>query len=176
MRKVASGQKGRNQKGFTLLELLVTIAIIGIVLAIGTPAVSVWLQRAQIQSETQKYLGTLSLARSTAISNNQAITISFTGPDADRRRFIDVFTDTDDNQTFSGTDVFITQLEVEPTSLDISIESPIGTAVTAISFDANGRLIGQPAQIDIENDNQDFGRLIDINPVGRAAVSEKTVF
>lgn len=172
MRKVASGQKGRNQKGFTLLELLVTITIIGIVVAIGTPAVSSWSQRAQVQSETQKYVGVLSLARSTAISNNQVITIAFAAPDADGSIDVDVFSDSSGagNTAFAGgNDVYIRRLEGEASSIAINLMPQ----VNFVSFDANGRLMGgQAIQISITNDNADVGRLININPVGRAAVSE----
>lgn len=177
MQIFASNKPKSKHSGFTLLELMITLGIVGILVAIGVPAMSDVIQRAQVRSEAQKYVGVLSLARSTAISENQAVTIDFGGPGANGLRNVDVFSDTDGNQAFSGDDEYITQLELEQSSLNVVIQSPpgsAGAAAASVSFDPNGRLIGTAIRIDIENGNQNLGRLIDVNLIGRATVSEKT--
>lgn len=163
------------QSGFTLLELLVALGMIGILVAIGVPAMSDWSQRAQVRSEAQRYVGILNLARSTAIETNQVVSIDST-TNADGGLDMDVFSDADGagNQAYNGGggDQYIRRVVGEATSLNIVI-APAG--VDVISFDQNGRLMGgQVVQIDIENDNANLGRVIDVNLSGRSTVSEKT--
>ena len=171
MQKSVSHQAGCKQTGFTLLELMVTIGIIGILVGIGVPSISDWIQRSQVRAETQKYVGILSLARSTAITNNQVITVEFAAPDADGSIDIDIFSDDDGagNEAFAAGDVYIRQFEGEATTLVTAVMPD----VDFISFDGDGRLMSAAIQIDISNDNANLGRLIDINPVGRTFVSGK---
>lgn len=160
-------------KGFTLLELLVTIGMVGILLMIGVPAMSDWSQRSQVRSETQKYVGILTLARSTALSNNQVVTVAIADADADGSVDIDIFSDDggEGNEAFAGgADEYVRRFEGEATNLIVTLTPD----VDFISFDGNGRLMGGAAlQIDVQNDNANLGRIIDINLLGRPTVSEK---
>lgn len=58
------------QQGLTMVELMVTIAILAIVLAIGIPNLSSWMQNVQIKSTAESVLNGLQLARSEAVRQN----------------------------------------------------------------------------------------------------------
>jgi len=58
-------------RGFTLLELVVVIAIIGILLRIATINFGTWQQKAQIESQTRTLFATLNEARIEAMQHKQ---------------------------------------------------------------------------------------------------------
>lgn len=66
-----------NSKGYSLTELLATITVIGIVLAIAVPDYSKWVLKRQVEKESQKLYMDLMLARISAIKNNNNVVITF---------------------------------------------------------------------------------------------------
>lgn len=65
----------RNQSGFTLYELLITIVIIGIVLAFGIPNFGVFTQNSRIASTANDLHSSFYLGRSEAARSKSNITI-----------------------------------------------------------------------------------------------------
>lgn len=58
-----------HQSGFTLVEMMVTIAILGIVLAIGAPLTSAWIDRAKVKNTANSLKSALMHARTAALRN-----------------------------------------------------------------------------------------------------------
>jgi type IV fimbrial biogenesis protein FimT len=65
----------RNQSGFTLYELLITIVIIGIVLSVGIPNFGVFTQNSRITSTANDLHSSFFLGRSEAARSKSNITI-----------------------------------------------------------------------------------------------------
>ncbi len=65
----------RNQSGFTLYELLITIVIIGIVLSVGIPNFGVFTQNSRITSTANDLHSSFHLGRSEAARSKSNITI-----------------------------------------------------------------------------------------------------
>src|SRR5690606_7896913 len=61
----------RNFAGFTLLELMVVIAIAAILLALALPSFTSTLRSNRVATSTNELLATLSLARSEAVRNTR---------------------------------------------------------------------------------------------------------
>ena len=59
-------------RGFTLIEILITLSIVGIVLALGAPAFGEWIQNTQIRSAAESMLTGIKLARTEAAKSNCA--------------------------------------------------------------------------------------------------------
>ena len=57
-------------RGFTLIEFAITLAVIGIVLALGAPSFSAWIQNTQIRTATESMLAGIKLARTEALKSN----------------------------------------------------------------------------------------------------------
>ena len=70
-----NGLKKLKVKGFTLLELLVTIAIAGILLGIGLPSFGHMMAESRISSQYNSFVGSLYQARSEAIKGAADITV-----------------------------------------------------------------------------------------------------
>jgi type IV fimbrial biogenesis protein FimT len=58
------------QQGFTLLELMITVAIAAILLAVAIPSFQLTMARAQLTTKTNDFLAGLASARNEAIKNN----------------------------------------------------------------------------------------------------------
>lgn len=69
-------------KGFTLLELMVTIAIVAILLAIGVPSFQSFIMNNRLTAQANDFVSALNLARSEAIKRASAISITATSSTA----------------------------------------------------------------------------------------------
>lgn len=67
-----------SKNGFTLVELMVTLVVLGVMLAFGLPTFSTWTQNAQIRTSALAIQSGLNLARSEAIRRNTQIRFQLT--------------------------------------------------------------------------------------------------
>jgi len=70
-----NGLKKLKAEGFTLLELLVTIAIAGVLLGIGLPSFGNMMAESRISAQYNSFVGSLYQARSEAIKGGADITV-----------------------------------------------------------------------------------------------------
>jgi len=57
-------------RGFTITEMLVAIAIVAILLGLGVPSITGYIESAKLNAAAQAYLGAVQTARATAIRQN----------------------------------------------------------------------------------------------------------
>lgn len=60
----------RHSAGMSLIELVVTLAIIGIVFSLGLPSYQVWIQNTKIRTAAESILNGMQLARAEAVRRN----------------------------------------------------------------------------------------------------------
>lgn len=65
----------QRQSGFTLIELMTVLVLIGVIASIGIPAFQGTIQNGRITQATNGMLGFLQLARSEAVTRRAAITV-----------------------------------------------------------------------------------------------------
>lgn len=124
------------EKGFTLLELMIGVAVIGILLVLGLPSYRTWIQNTQIRTLSDSLLNGLQLARAEAVKRNGAVTFTLNG---------NSWTVTD----ASGTTIQSRSGTEGTTNATISA-TPAGT--TAISFNGLGRsTVGSVVRFDVSN-------------------------
>ncbi len=67
----------RKNSGFTMTELMVTIAVVAILASLAIPNFIAWLPNYRLQSGAEEIQSTLQLARITAIKENAAVKVTF---------------------------------------------------------------------------------------------------
>lgn len=64
----------KTRRGFTLIELIVVIAILGMLLALGLPSFMTWLRNIQIRNSAEALQNGLQFARTEALRRNERVT------------------------------------------------------------------------------------------------------
>ena len=148
------------QRGVTLVELLITLAVVAVVLTLAAPAYSAWIQNTQIRSAAEPLLVGVKLARAEALKRNATVhfqlmsstdstcALSTTGPNwvvsiNSAAGLCDV--------TDSSQDPFITRRNPSVTAAG---GVTFSASQSSIDFDGLGRVTPAPANdvtIDMEN-------------------------
>jgi type IV fimbrial biogenesis protein FimT len=90
-------------KGFTLTEVTVTLAVLGIMSAVSVPTYFSWLPRHRLQTSVRHIYDDMNMARSRAVKTNADIGIEFNPSNEIYRIFIDA----DQDQTYNAGDTVI---------------------------------------------------------------------
>jgi type IV fimbrial biogenesis protein FimT len=92
-----------NNKGFTLTELTVTLALLGIMSAISIPSYFSWVPRHRLQTSVRQIYDDMNMARSRAVRTNADIGIAFNTSNETYR----IFEDDDRDQTYDSGEAVI---------------------------------------------------------------------
>lgn len=68
----------KQMAGFTLMEVIVVVAIFGVMAAIAIPAISTWLPNYRLKSEARLVYSHLQRAKSEAVKRNANVEMAFT--------------------------------------------------------------------------------------------------
>ena len=169
-------------RGFTLIELMVTAAIVAILVAVGAPAFANFIESNKVRTETQRVAGLLALARNHAVSKNREVTVRTQV--ADGALAVDVYTGTGTSREFVQRSAgAVSGLAFGLGNAAIGGGANSGTSSgtssnSGVVFLANGRR--KPSSgatstaettITVCNSAKTLGRKIEINSVGRIEVS-----
>jgi type IV fimbrial biogenesis protein FimT len=72
----------KKSRGFSLIEVLVVLLLVGLLLTLGLPAFSGWMQNLQVRSAADSIQNGLQVARAEAIRRNTLVSFTLNGPDA----------------------------------------------------------------------------------------------
>lgn len=128
--------KRKSALGFSLLELLVSVALLGVLLATATPSFANIIERSKLRATSLKVSESLALARSAAVSQNRIVLLCHFDQQrnciASNKRNKpwehgwQIFTDLNENNEFDGNDTILATMK--PNSS------------VSVIFNQNGRL------------------------------------
>ena len=142
----------QREKGFTLLELLVAIAILAIVASVAVPGFAEVIRQNRATTLANDMVSALNLARSEAVKRNTQVSVSPSGERLSRGWQVI----TEDNEVlrrWPGRD-----------------DAELSANVTSVSYNARGRVVGS-AGIVIDIAFQDAQRCVLVSLSGSARVA-----
>jgi type IV fimbrial biogenesis protein FimT len=149
----------RGERGFTAIELMVSVAIVGVLSAIAAPALMTMIQTQRVKSATFDLYAAVTYARSEAIKRNAVVTIT---PRAGG------FANGYDLTTAGGV-----ILKSHLGSPAVTVVAPGGGAAAAFAFDGYGRLTPSASyQLELTSTQSSTTpkRCLVISPVGRPSI------
>ena len=172
------------QRGLTLLELLVTLAVVAIVISIGAPSLSGGLNDSRLRTSANSLQSSLSAARSTAVAKGVVVTVckSTTGQtcatDSDWAEGWMVFID---KGTIGTVDAADTDLSTASASDQrVLVQQSVGESVTVVAKSSTGGALNyisfQPTGFTKNADGQfQSGSFLFCDDRGDAAASKRRV-
>jgi len=140
--------RARAQSGISLIEILITIAIISVVLALGLPSYSTWIQNTQIRTATESIMNGLQVAKNEAVRRNASVQFKLDGgtttqwrvnlsrdPDGtplqsrsaeegSQNATVTVTPDGSDTVTFSALGRVVPNADATPTLTQVDVDNP----------------------------------------------------
>ena len=111
----------RRHKGFTLVELMITIAIAAILLGVAVPSFTNLISSNRLSTQANELITALNLARSEAVKRGQQVVIRKTGAEWENgwQLFVDI-----DRSTAAKTNVY------DNTDLELRVNSALPNGLT----------------------------------------------
>lgn len=134
---------GRNScRGFTLLEALVVVAVLGILVGLTAPAMTGMRARHQLQAQAESFLDSLVLARSEALRRQQRITLcakaaqGLCDAGGQWQQGWLVFVDSNNSGLRESGELLLETREALPEAVQVGVSN---TVKTYFSYNAEGR-------------------------------------
>lgn len=137
----------KKNTGFTLIELIVTVAIAAIVMAIGIPSFRETINQNQLTTYSNQFIGSLNLARSEAIKRGSRVTLcpSSSGTNCQKIGYENgwiIFNDQNSNAEVDG-EAIVRIYEKMPEGMTLTGNANVETYVSYWG-DGASRLNGSP--------------------------------
>ena len=142
----------RTERGFTLVELLVVVAILATVLSASAPSFRTFLEGQQVKGMAYEITADLLLARSEALKRNASVTVV-----------------RDANGWNNGwtTATVVTNTRISTRNAP-AVAVTVSGAPAAITFDVNGRVSAPAANVRITLTGGGASRCVELDLSGRA--------
>lgn len=178
----------KRQTGFTIIELLIVVAVAAVLAAIGGPAMSSFIKNNKLQSKTHAVMADVLYTRSEAVTRKKSVLMCRSG-DSDATSptcggttqnwgvggYL-VFVDEDANNTYGAGDLLLRRGNKATDNVTVMTDA---TANQDVRFSPDGTLNegGATAIFAICDDrpaSDGFGRRVDIPPHGRPRITVGT--
>lgn len=156
------------EKGFTLIELMIAVAIFGIIASMAAPAFSYLIANNRHQASINALIGAVNLARTEAVKRGAQVTVGSTSGDTAWTNGYRVWVDTNNDDSLSAGEEVIRQFDEAKKGITL-----VG-GVNFISFRATG-FATATGTIDICSDHESVaGRSMSVAISGRVSKLDYT--
>ena len=150
----------KSRRGFSLIELVIAVAIMGVLLALGAPSFSTYLRNVKLRSAAEAFMSGVQLARSEAVRMNTTVEFLLTADDplsanvatanasatgvnwmvrsADRTTFVDGKFGIEGSGRILASDIWVKINDTAPPA-DTDPDPPPAVLVSSIVFNGLGR-------------------------------------
>lgn len=169
----------RLERGFTLIEMMIAVALTGLLLGMAVPALNSFVSNARQTGAINDFVASMHIARNTAITTNARVTVcASSGGNGCEVTTWDqgwvVFTDSNNNLLIDGADAIISA----GSDVDgLAIRS--GEFAQVLQYRPNGRVMGASAfgssgQFTVCDDRgADYAKVVIVDLSGRPRLSKK---
>ena len=158
-------------RGFSLIEMLVTVTILVITLAIAAPGLSGFVRSSQISGSQNELIGTMVLARSEAGKRGLRVAVAASSPasGAEFNNGWTVWVDTNNDGVVDDGEAVVRQFPARRNTVGIST---VG-GETAVAFQPSGFLAGSSVTFKVCGTGDTHkGHLVKLETVGLSDVKE----
>jgi len=147
-----------SQAGFTLIELMVTMSIAAILLAIAAPNFTAFQRNSELSSIANNFLAALNSARSEGMKRNMDGMLTPKDGDGAWKKGWIVFVDVDRSGSYNDGDILVMEHGALPNYITVSTNStdPLGATASYARFDGSG--FPKPKSGDLPTATLSFGR------------------
>lgn len=166
-------------RGFSLIELMVTVAIVAILVAIGLPSFQSSMRSNRVATGTNELMASFALARTEAIRSPGGAAICSTqngvACGGNWNNGWMVWVDGDGDGMPTGDDDRVLRYVQGKPKLDVQINAPGGSAeAVTIRFDNRGRRMGQVRTLSLRPEDCPAGQGL-VRNLGLSATGQATV-
>lgn len=169
MSKRRGGVAGSGEAGFSLIEMIVVVALVGLLAAVGLPSMQDWLDRYRVRTAAEQLASLIQLQRMRAVSQNTDFSIDF---DANAGSYT----------LYQGDAATGTALEPQAHTLPMGVlfsgnADPVNVPSDEMIFHADGSLNNSTATTDtiyLANNNGDIFLLSINRSTGRVQVQHQS--
>ncbi|HYE86971.1 MAG TPA: GspH/FimT family pseudopilin [Vicinamibacterales bacterium] len=174
------GLRRAGQSGVTLIELMMTLSVLGVLIAVAVPYLGDMVRNWRVSSQTNELIADLSSARGQAAGSGVTVTVCASSDGATCSTTWGtgriMFTDADGSGAINGTDQIVRKSGalVEGTTLTVANLSTAGRLQFRPTGMAAGVTGGGATFKLCDQRSGDFGRLITVAATGRATSTTAT--
>ncbi|GMG88581.1 pilus assembly FimT family protein [Biformimicrobium ophioploci] len=152
---------GQQQRGFTLIELMLTIGVLGVIAAIAVPSFTTMIKNNRITATTNEVVGALQFARAEAVRRARVVQVN--SVDNDSSKGLLLWMDGDSSGSYqAGEELRIMRIA----DSSMTIVAKVGAAAGAVDFAVapNGMTnLADTLTVNICDDRSgDYGRTISL--------------